>query len=127
MRGKGRGSARQTGKRGSTRAWRKLRDEVLARDGWECYICKGVANQVDHLIPKAKGGQDTLENTAAICQACNLKKSDKSGNELMNASFLFLPVDTPPSSASLSPRRRLATKTHRLSTRSAFQSPFDAE
>lgn len=127
MRGKGRGSAKQTGRRGSTRHWRKLREEVLTRDGHTCYICKGVATQVDHLIPKSKGGPDTHDNTAAICAQCNQRKSDKIGNAEMNAAFLFLPTDTPPSIDSLSPRRRLATKTNRLTTRSAFVSPFDAK
>lgn len=67
--------------------WKKLRLMVLDRDGRICYACGGEANEVDHIWPRAKGGDmfDPL-NCAAICRACNLAKSDR----------FFSPQATPP-------------------------------
>ncbi len=33
--------------------------------------------QVDHIIPKAKGGAGEPDNGQVLCRECNLKKSDK--------------------------------------------------
>ena len=70
-----------------TTAWKKLRLVVLARDGYTCYACGGEAKEVDHIWPRAKGG-DTFDplNCAAICRACNLAKGDR----------FFSPAPTPP-------------------------------
>src|SRR4051794_7028749 len=63
---------------GSTRAWRKLRAEVLERDGHVCQVllvCDGApATHVDHVIPRIRGGQDTPENCRAACAPCNLAR-----------------------------------------------------
>ena len=67
-------------KAGSTRAYRAMREDVLARDSHTCYVCGQEANEVDHIHPLAKGGIDSYENLAAICRRCNLAKSDKVGN-----------------------------------------------
>ena len=60
---------------------------VLDRDGRICYACGQEANEVDHIWPRAKGGDmfDPL-NCAAICRACNLAKGDR----------FFSPTPTPP-------------------------------
>ncbi len=31
----------------------------------------------DHIIPKSKGGKDSLENMQTMCTRCNTKKADK--------------------------------------------------
>ena len=49
----------------STGHWKKLRLQVLRRDGFTCVYCGDVADQVDHVYPKSKGGEDTLENCVA--------------------------------------------------------------
>lgn len=54
-----------------------MRLDVLARDNRTCYVCQGEANEVDHLLPISRGGEDSYENLAAICRRCNLAKSDK--------------------------------------------------
>lgn len=53
---------------GSTRAWRRLVAEVVARDHGICHVCLGPeADSADHdPIPKAAGGPDTLANLKAI-------------------------------------------------------------
>ena len=39
-----------------SKKWKDLRLRVLARDGRICYVCGGEANQVDHIVPRVKGG-----------------------------------------------------------------------
>lgn len=51
---------------------------VWARDGGCCAHCGSTqALHFDHIIPVAKGGGNTEANIQILCQACNLKKSDK--------------------------------------------------
>ena len=58
----------------ATSHWKKIRLQVLRRDGYTCTYCGDVANEVDHIIPKVRGGEDTLENLTSACRQCNLLK-----------------------------------------------------
>ena len=62
----------------ATSHWKKIRLQVLNRDGWTCTYC-GVsdANEVDHVWPKSRGGEDTLDNLVCACRRCNILKKDK--------------------------------------------------
>nr|WP_136252865.1 HNH endonuclease [Ningiella ruwaisensis] len=69
-------------KRGYGWEWRKLRKIVLERDNHLCQIClkKGKAvtgNQCDHIIPKSRGGTDSLSNLQILCVDCHRKKTAK--------------------------------------------------
>jgi 5-methylcytosine-specific restriction enzyme A len=59
------------GRRGSTRAWRKTRARVLARDGYECQLCGGLASDVDHIRPVGMGGSDDPGNLRGLCANCH--------------------------------------------------------
>lgn len=61
----------------STSHWKKLRLKVLRRDAYTCFYCGDVANEVDHVIAKVKGGEDSLDNCVAACRRCNIQKKDK--------------------------------------------------
>ncbi len=51
---------------------------MLARDGRVCYLCQGEATQVDHIVPRTKmGDMWDMDNLAAVCRTCNIKKGDK--------------------------------------------------
>lgn len=68
--------------RGYGTAWRRLRQVVLTRDRHMCQAClaKGrftPATEVDHVIPKAKGGTDALDNLAALCTPCHREKTTR--------------------------------------------------
>jgi 5-methylcytosine-specific restriction protein A len=52
---------------------------VLARDPL-CLICKTApSTQADHVLPKARGGMDTLENLRGVCKSCHDSKSAREG------------------------------------------------
>ena len=52
---------------GSTRAWRELRAQVLARDRWACVVCGAPATEVDHIIAVKDGGSDDPWNLRSLC------------------------------------------------------------
>lgn len=58
---------------------KRLRFEVLRRDGHRCRYCgKGVADAiitVDHVVPTALGGTDLPDNLVAACEDCNAGKT----------------------------------------------------
>lgn len=60
----------------STAHWKKIRKQVLNRDAYTCTYCGNQATEVDHIWPKAKGGEDTLDNLVAACKPCNIRKRD---------------------------------------------------
>jgi 5-methylcytosine-specific restriction endonuclease McrA len=59
-----------------TREWRRIRADVLARDGYRCQLnlprCTGLATTVDHIIARHHGGP-LLDpaNLRAACRPCN--------------------------------------------------------
>ena len=61
----------------ATSHWKKIRIKVLERDSYTCNYCGDVANEVDHIFPKSRGGEDTYDNLVACCRTCNIKKKDK--------------------------------------------------
>lgn len=60
------------------------RKNILRRDNHRCQYCgRGdVPLTVDHIIPKARGGEDTWENLVSACVACNNKKGDRTPDEV---------------------------------------------
>jgi 5-methylcytosine-specific restriction endonuclease McrA len=68
--------------RGYGWGWEKLRTHILARDKHLCQPCRSgspsrvtPATEVDHIVPKAKGGTDSECNLQAICEPCHRAKS----------------------------------------------------
>ena len=64
-----------------TTKWLSLRFSVLRRDNFTCQYCgRGVADgaklEVDHIVPKIKGGKDTINNLITSCRECNKGKRD---------------------------------------------------
>jgi 5-methylcytosine-specific restriction endonuclease McrA len=53
------------------------RRAVFARDGWTCQYCGGTAENVDHVIPKSRGGEHAWENVVAACRRCNSRKENR--------------------------------------------------
>lgn len=60
------------------------RFDIFKRDNYRCQICgvsakdgEHVRLEVDHIVPKSKGGSDFDSNTWTLCSECNRGKSDK--------------------------------------------------
>ena len=95
-----------------SRAYRRARLDVLARDGYVCHYCGQDATTADHIIPIKAGGDPVgLENMVACCVSCNSRKGSRGQGAFLRT------VRTPPIFSSiLSPMR---SKSHQ-------DSPFTA-
>jgi 5-methylcytosine-specific restriction endonuclease McrA len=50
---------------------------VFVRDDYTCQYCGAAAENVDHVIPRSRGGQHVWENVVAACRRCNSRKEDR--------------------------------------------------
>jgi 5-methylcytosine-specific restriction endonuclease McrA len=53
------------------------RRAVFARDGHRCQYCGASAENIDHVIPRSKGGLHAWDNVVASCRPCNTRKRDR--------------------------------------------------
>jgi 5-methylcytosine-specific restriction endonuclease McrA len=53
------------------------RRAVFVRDGHRCQYCNEPAENIDHVIPRSKGGTHTWDNVVAACRPCNARKMDR--------------------------------------------------
>ncbi len=58
------------------------RRTVFARDGSRCQYCGSAAENLDHVIPRSRGGLHTWENVVAACRRCNTRKEDRLPHEV---------------------------------------------
>jgi len=77
------------------------RIKVFERDGWKCQLC-GVATPrellkhstdpcaptLDHVIPMARGGGHTYDNTQCLCRSCNSRKGSRVVSTLMDIVYV---------------------------------------
>ena len=66
--------------RGYGSQWQRLRIQILKRDDHLCQLCLGSgkmtrASHVDHIIPKAQGGDDAFINLQSLCPTCHQRKT----------------------------------------------------
>lgn len=58
---------------------KRLKDAIIERDGYRCYICGKETNlHVHHIIPREQGGPHIPENLVTLCSGCH--RSVESGN-----------------------------------------------
>jgi hypothetical protein len=58
---------------GSIREWQREQELPKA-----CVFCGDLSNlQMDHLIPKSRGGADSADNVVWACGSCNASRGDK--------------------------------------------------
>lgn len=61
--------------------WQKLRFQIFKRDHYRCQLCGVAATdgphvrlEVDHIIPRSRGGTDDPSNLLTMCFGCNRGK-----------------------------------------------------
>jgi 5-methylcytosine-specific restriction endonuclease McrA len=69
-----------------------FRHRLLQRDGWTCGICGQPIHaqhelDIDHVIPKSRGGADTWGNVRASHSSCNRSRGDGSRDERAAAHY----------------------------------------
>lgn len=80
--------SRRRGRKFQRRVQKPVRQRVLARDSWTCYLCQRpirrdlvwphpLSASVDHVIPVSAGGSDDLSNLRATHWHCNAEKGDR--------------------------------------------------
>lgn len=64
---------------------RLTRRNLMLRDGYQCQYCgrrPGLRElNVDHVVPRSRGGSDTWDNLVISCRGCNLRKGKKTPDE----------------------------------------------
>lgn len=59
------------------------RRAVFARDGYRCQYCDaGAQLTLDHVIPRSRGGHSGWDNVVTCCSPCNLRKGDRTPDEI---------------------------------------------
>jgi hypothetical protein len=62
-----------------------VRYDVLRRAGGKCALCgKSKAEEpleVDHIVPRSRGGGNGIENLQALCRTCNRGKSNRDATD----------------------------------------------
>ena len=53
------------------------RRAVFARDGHRCQYCGRGAENLDHVVPRSRGGAHAWDNVVASCRTCNARKEDR--------------------------------------------------
>lgn len=53
------------------------RRSVFARDDHRCQYCGATAENIDHVIPRSRGGAHSWDNVVAACRPCNARKEDR--------------------------------------------------
>jgi 5-methylcytosine-specific restriction endonuclease McrA len=53
------------------------RRAVFARDDWSCQYCGAAAENLDHVVPRSRGGTHTWDNVVASCRRCNARKENR--------------------------------------------------
>lgn len=69
--------------------WRRkvkcTRNNIMRRDKWTCQYCgikPGTADlNLDHVVPRSRGGKTTWDNVVTSCIKCNSRKADKTPSE----------------------------------------------
>jgi len=63
----------------------ELREYLLLKFGHRCAYCGGASGdpvlEVEHIIPKSRGGSDRSSNLAIACRTCNQQKGRKTAEE----------------------------------------------
>lgn len=78
-------------------AVRLTRQNLMLRDAHQCQYCSRRPPvrdlNIDHVVPRSRGGGDSWENLVTACRPCNLRKAWRTPEE---ASMRLIRTPTPP-------------------------------
>jgi hypothetical protein len=61
------------------------RKNIFMRDGYKCLYCghsfAGGGLELDHVLPKSRGGRNEWSNLVSSCRRCNSRKNDRTPEE----------------------------------------------
>lgn len=57
------------------------RRAVFMRDQHRCQYCGRQAENIDHVVPKSRGGLHSWDNVVACCRRCNTRKGGRTPRE----------------------------------------------
>jgi 5-methylcytosine-specific restriction endonuclease McrA len=62
------------------------RNSIMMRDNYTCQYCGATPGRagltLDHVMPRSRGGQTSWENVVAACRPCNIRKGDRTPDEV---------------------------------------------
>ena len=82
----------------------KLRDFIFSKTNSKCSYCGAKATEIDHIVPKSKGGTNSSYNLTPACRACNQTKSNlslKDFGKIMNKDYSHLEPKKLPKDAAI--------------------------
>lgn len=53
------------------------RRAIFLRDAHQCQYCGSTAENIDHVVPRSRGGEHAWDNVVAACRPCNARKEDR--------------------------------------------------
>jgi len=83
---------------------KNLKEFIFNKTKGRCSYCGGKATEIDHIVPRAKGGSNSTYNLTPACRSCNEKKSNLSLKEfgkLMNKDYSQLEPKKLPKDAAI--------------------------
>ena len=65
------------------------RRNIFTRDNFKCLYCGrgNVDLELEHIIPKSRGGPSSWENLCAACRVCNSRKDNRTARRGWNAAY----------------------------------------
>lgn len=71
---------------------------MRSRDEGRCRYCGESGTEIDHVIPRHKGGVTNLTNLVLACQSCNRRKGEERGFLLREGVLHYLGEEVHPNS-----------------------------
>ena len=60
---------------------RKLREFIFKKNNYKCIYCKNKGEEIEHIVPRSKGGTNSVFNLTLSCRKCNKNKGNLSLKE----------------------------------------------
>lgn len=68
------------------------RRAIFLRDSHRCQYCGATAENIDHVVPRSRGGAHAWDNVVAACRPCNARKEDRLLSEVTSMRLRRPPV-----------------------------------